>query len=508
MEKSVSFLTIINIVQMLSSLAIQALIAVYLGANWQRDSLFIAMSIPLFINVILTGSVSFMLTPITAAYKSSVFTRKFYNKVLIGLLLITILLCFLLNIQSENIIKILAPGFDNQEIIFTKLLFSYSILIIPIQGVSSIINSYWVTIEKTLFPSISILLGNLFTICLIIYYGKSFSAESAANTLMLGYGLTFIITTIAYLLFIDKSIHENDYNDVSKNLKISIAPFVKQAALLLILLTFNRSASILESRFASNLDIGTISNLRYSAYIVTFLVNAVSTPVITVYYAELCRQWDNKAWNQISNFFEKGILTLTIVGAIIASISILSISELLNIFLPFTNFTAAQMILLGSYIKISMFTFILLSLSNFLGRIFYISNRFVLVAIIDVVVLVLYIVLSQILSNYFEGYGLSLAYCFYGFIVFGFYVVIAREKFNIELKKKFWIKFLSILIVSLVSFFAGFIVKYLLNLVIYPLWGTLWGIVAFFIVLITFLNRKKLLPFLPFFNRLYVNPIS
>jgi putative peptidoglycan lipid II flippase len=500
MKKSVSLLTLINIAQMFSSLIIQILIALVLGVNVQRDSLFIAMSIPLFINVILTSSVSFMLTPITIHYKSLRVTKLFYNKVLTAIFFIVIIICFFLYLQGDNIIGLLAPGFGQEELKSTKKLLIYCLLMIPIQAISSIINSFWITIEKTLFPSLSLLLGNLITIFGIIYLGDKLNANSAIKTILLGYVLTFIVTTAYYIIHTYKNSNNHEENKPFENIKLQLYPFLRQAILLLILLLINRSANIFESRFASTLDVGTISNLRYAAYIVTFGVNAISTPVITVYYAELCKLWNDKAWDKISIFFENGILTLSLVSSIIASICTLSISELLMFFLPMTKFTSTQLMILSSYIKISMITLILLSLSNFLGRVFYISNKFVLVALIDVLVLVSYIFFSKILVGSFEGYGLSISYCIYSICIFIAYLFVSKNSFNIEFSKIFWLKFSSIILINLVSFLLGYVAKNLLNTTGTTILGSLIGSMFFFVSLIILLIKFRLKSYLPFLD--------
>lgn len=503
MTKKLSILTVLNVIQMLFSLIIQVLFAFVLGADSERDSLFIAMSVPIFFNTVLTASVGVVLTPTAIEYTTIRLQRLFFNKIIVIVAILTIGIGLLFFLNKQLIIEFLAPGFNEQKSKFTANLLKYSILIIPIQAVSIVINSFWVTINRILIPSNSAIVGNIFTVVFLIWFRRNLNAEYGMIAYLGGYIVTFIIISLYYLADGLNVIVTKNEETILANHKLLFSSSI----ILIILIIINRSSSLIESRIASKLENGTISYLRYSSFLSTFLVGATTTPVTVAYYSDLCKLWLNQEKDKIIVFLEKGLLILTIICFTIVGAFILTIDELLLFVKDWSNFLDNQIHILSNYFKIIIFSYIFFSQSNFLGRLFYISNNFLKGAIFDLFLLLFYIVISYTLVDYFGGIGLAFATIFQSiFALVGIYWTLTKKVHNLNFSIFFFKNILITIFVWATSFLFAWFIKEIFSSFLNSFLIMFISLFIYFLFLLLGLVKTQIIYYLPLTNKIaYLN---
>ena len=495
MIKTLSILTILNVIQMVISLVIQLLFAIVLGADSERDILFIAMSIPVFLNTVLTASIGVVLTPAAVSYNNE---EKFifFNKVLFAIAIFTISICLLLFFVKSHIVNILAPGFDSPKKIITSNLLNFAFLIIPVQAATLVINSFWITINKVLFPTISIIAGNVLTITIILFFKEKFNAEYGMISYLLGYSLSFLFVLILYMAGNEKS-----KTNTKNYLRIGEFKLLLQSsAILILLIIINRSSGIIEGRIASKLENGTISYLRYSAFLVTFLVGITTTPIITSTYSDLCKYWVENRKDKVTLFMEKGLVMLAIICLTIIGVFILSLDELLLFIKGWSNFSTSQLIILSQYFKITIVSYFFLSLSSFLGRLFYISNNFLKGAVFDLILLFFYILSAYLLVECFGGVGLAIATVTNSvFALIGIYWTLSYKIHRLNFSPLFFISLLKVTFIWI----ASFLIPYFMKLFISDYFNPISIVSIKLIVYLSFLGfalyKTNLLIYFPFF---------
>ncbi len=494
MKKKLSILTVLNVILMLSNFIIQLLSALFLGADWERDALFISMSIPSFFNIVLTASIGVVMTPFAILHEDSETKLIFYNKLLLIVTIYVSIIVLILYIGSFEFTKILAPGFSREKVLMTNELMTFSILIIPIQSATLIISSYWITIQKVLIPTLTTIFGNILTMSLILWFKdkSDLTPKYILFSFISGYMLTLFLIGIYYF-------SQNNFIPKFKQNIIGLNSLLKSSFILILLILLNRSSIIIENRIASNLESGTISYLRYSAYFTSFLVSATTIPVITVYYSELCLLWKNNEIKRIISFLERGIFILSLVSLLIIGSFILTVKELLLFVKDWTKFSLTQIDLLSFYLKISVISYLFLSLSGFLGRLFYISNNFLKGAILDLGLLFTYIIISYIFVFYWKGFGLAVASVLQATLAFiGVYWTLTKKVLYLDFDKKNRIIFFNMLFIWCFSFliilvlkeqFAEILNTYLNAILSLILYLTLFGTLLFY----SFKKNKSIL---------------
>jgi putative peptidoglycan lipid II flippase len=419
---------------MLSNLVIQAMLVALLGAGMERDSLFVAMSVPLFLNTLTSSSIGMVATPTILAYTDQSQQHHATDRMLRSVAIVAVLTGIFFYVFRDELIGALAPGFEMRQRIITSGLCAITLAIIPLQAVTAILSGFWLAVERVLLPSLSLLLGNALTIGIMVWCGQRLTASLSATAYLAGVLLVCLVQAVAYYSRRHKTCKPASVpvdNDGTRSL-------LKQSSLLMLIGTVSRSNSLVERRIASDFSGGTISCLGYAGYIVSFLVNATTAPTASAYYSKLCRLWNEGNRVELHQFFEKGLSIVIICCLGVIGIVLLLFSEMFGIVLPWTKLTLANAHELSTYVKILMPGYLFLAASSFISRIFYISGRFVLAALLDCIGLFVYLGAAYWLSRHFGAYGLALATSLYAMCLGLLIYFVVRNIYRFSFSKNFW----------------------------------------------------------------------
>ena len=439
---------------MFSSLGIQVLMAVYLGAGRDRDSLFVAMSVPFFLNSLMVGSISATITPTILSNQDVGAQRSILHGILIRISGMAVILALVLYLLRGTVIRLLAPGFGNEQQAFTANLFSYALPIIPFQAGTAVLSGYWVARERVFLPSISLLLGNLTIVGLMALAGWH-SAPRVVFATLCGTSLGGIIPCVAYMIEqvpASARVLSRATNSPSK--------YYGQVAPLMLSGIVGRSTSIIERRLASPYTDGTLSCLSYAGYLVSFLVSATTAPAATAYYSQLCQHWNAGNQTAIASFLQKGLRIVITWSLAAAGIILLTFNDLFHLVLPWTRFTVADAARLTSYIQIMMIAYVFLACTSFVGRIYYISGRFVQASLLDCGGFLIYIAAASILTRFLGGYGLAVATTIYAVILCLIYFFSIHHQFEVAFDRRFWGSIFVWFVVWMAGLGCGFLLKH------------------------------------------------
>jgi putative peptidoglycan lipid II flippase len=438
----ITTLTGLSLALMLTNLATQAAIAIFLGAGPARDALFVAMSIPLFLNTLVIASVGTVATPSIIAHGAGSRQQWAADRLLVSVTTVAVVLALTLYLCRGGLVELLSPGFGPSQRELTRNLFTYTLAIIPFQAATSVLSAYWLAVERVLWPSFSLLLGNIFTVSIIAWIGQTLSATQTAISYFGGAALVCLIQGIAYAA----CRHTLGGVKPDKQSSGKIRHAGRQSVMLMLLGAVSRSTSLIERRLASNLNSGTISCLGYAGYVISFLVNATATPTATAYYSKLCRDWTANNHIEIKRFMERG-LTLVVGSCLLVSGLIIILMEaVLNFLLPHTRLTAENGIELQLYIYILLPAYLCLASSSFVSRLFYISGRFIQAAMLDCAALVIYIVFAFGLAAGFGGRGLAAATTIYALVLALLVFYALKKSIGFSFSRTFWLHITEITI--------------------------------------------------------------
>ncbi len=480
MLKKITALTLLNMALMLSNFAIQAITAVFLGASSERDALFVAMSIPVLVNLIVVFSFGTVATQAILTHRSPGEQCRASDGLLRTVTLATILLAALCYAGRHWIVSILAPGFDPHQRAYAGGLFASSLAMMPFQAAIALMTGYWVAIDRVMLPPVSLLLGNTFVVGVLLSIGSTMDAAQAAIAVLGGAILSFLVQGTGYCSHRHRllAIRGRDSGQSP-----GPNPY-RQSLILLVLGAIGRSNSMIERSFASRFGSGTISCLGYANYLIGFLITLTTAPVATASYGALCRRWNEGNRNDIKEFFERGLGLVIGYGLVIAGIVLLLVEESLRVVLPWTSFSLQNVNELVIYVRVLMIAYLVFSISSFISRIFYISGRFTQAALTDCAGLPLYVVAAAILSRFYGGYGLALASSLYAvghsILVFG----TVFWSFGLRFPRRFLKDTLIIIIVWGGALLAGFVTKTLLAAKVSHPWSAALGSLVYICLIV------------------------
>lgn len=440
MKRKVTTFTLLSVTLMGSNVIIQGLIAIYLGAGVERDTLFVAMSVPLFLNTLMMASFGSVVTPTVVAQPHHAKQRGVATRMLLNFTAAAAGLTGLLFIFREGLVRLLAPGFEMTEQAHTAGLLSIALAMVPLQSASCILGGYWIARERVMLPNMAILVGNLALIVILAWSGSSITGVRVAWYYLFGAAITFAMQGFVYLTE-TRSRASSGTMDLGER---DSHPY-RDALPLLGSSTLGRSGPLIERHLASGFNAGTISCLGYVGYLLNFLVNATTTPLATVYYARMCRQWNEGRRDELLQFLEKGIILVVWGSLMVAGSILLTAHDLLRVIQPYTNFSEANMKEMADYTSILMIAYVSMSLASFISRMFYISGKFVRAALLDCLTVLCYLALAVPLSHWFGAYGLVAATSVQMTFLVGLVIWGVKRHFCIVLPRRLWVELTKML---------------------------------------------------------------
>ena len=187
---------IFSLVSRILGLFRDRILAGIFGAGPELDVYYAAFRIPDFIyNILIAGGVVVAFLPLFSDYflKDKEMAWRFASNVLNIFLFSLILIALGLFVFAPAIVKIIVPGFDNQQIQLTVLLTKILLLSPILLGLSSVFSGILQYFNKFLFYSLAPILYNLGIILGIIFLTPHFGIAGAALGVITGALLHFLI---------------------------------------------------------------------------------------------------------------------------------------------------------------------------------------------------------------------------------------------------------------------------------------------------------------------------
>ena len=420
---------------MLTSMAVQLVIAMELGAGAERDSLFVAMSVPLFLNMLLVSTVGVVITPAVLSHRDPAVQRRMVLRVLLYLGLGTAALAGTLYGVRAAFVDLLAPGFNGANRALTTELLAVAVMIMPVQAAASVLGGYLVARERILLPNVALSAGNTLTLAGILCLGRALTARDVVLATLAGAVLVLVIQAVA--LFVRRASLDSAV-EADGTPGTGFGRFYKQAMPLVLSGLVSRSMPLVERNLASSMGVGTISWLGYAGYMVYFLVNATTAPTATAYFAPMCNLWNEGRREQVGAILESNLLIVLTVALTGGGLFVVAGSEVLQALALNTKFTPADVAEFVTYGRFLMVAYVFLACGGLLSRLFYVAGASLQMAVLDCLATGFYVVAAFLLARGFTGRGLAVAVSLHSIVVTALFVRWARRQFVQRLRGEFF----------------------------------------------------------------------
>jgi putative peptidoglycan lipid II flippase len=390
---------------------IQLVVAYFFGTTFERDAYFIVSTIPNYITAIIVGSFGIMLLPKLTGYISNKGNKEFRDFLNIFFSSITILILILILFIiffADEIVNLIANGYsDNQKDITVKLL----ILVIPsvfFNVFTNFLSTLYYLKNKFIYSSIAPIIGGFFNIIVVVLLTNYIGIYALP--------LGFLLGSIASFAFLCFKIPTRNFKIKIVFNDIDFLRYLKSCLPLLLTGLLFRTGNIFEKVIAAGLSVGSVSFLGYSGQLVSILATLISNGIAITVYPVLALAWSNNDNYTFSHYFLKAIRIIILVSLPITALSILFGKELITIVFQRGQFGLESTKAVYSSLVFMSFSIIFTSLGSVIVKVFYLTNKTLLLSILEIVGLLYYIIPAFFLSKYFGVDGMAITTSISSFI--------------------------------------------------------------------------------------------
>jgi len=412
--KSISYVTIGLILGRLTSFIKHAIIVKYTGITYEADIFFLVNTIPeTVINVIIAGILTGAFIPLASqelATKGNVAFKKFVNNsfYIIGVLLLA--LSGFLFVFSGIISQLLAPGyeFEQQKIVANMLkILSPGILFI---GLAAILTGTLQSIEKFFIPSFGLFIANLSTIVVTILFYKEYGIYAAAIGTSIGFFLWFLYQipyTFKYLM----PVYQPDIKSetIRKLFHLTIPT--------ILIIAINNFVLVIEKVFATELVVGTITELNLAFRLALIFSSILVLPLGTVLLPKLSKQYTKDNLDEFFKIIRKAFLFVSILSFAVVMIVLINAQSIAGIIYAPIGISNQAINHIAEYLRLYVFGFLGLFFYPIVLRVFFATQKVKYLLIADILGFISYLFFVILLISHLQSYVLPLGYGIYYFVV-------------------------------------------------------------------------------------------
>jgi putative peptidoglycan lipid II flippase len=439
---------------LLAGLASQVATAYLFGAGTEMDAFFTALTIPLYLQIVLLGGLPFVVIPAFVTEENAGNEEAAWS--LTGTLIwvsgiFLFLIAFACAIYSRFIIDITAPGFGDSKSELASQMLAIIIFSVPFMGLSSFTSGVQNIRGKFFSPATATAIGSIGNLVILL------SLHSTLGPIALAWGslgsavLQSCVTAIPVIRHGWNRLMPIGDPRLKEMFKL-ITPFI-----LFGLITSSRL--ILERFFASGLPNGQISYLGYANKISNIFVILLATSIASAIFPAMARSFAKDSSTGLVRQFDYGLsVTFAVALPSVTIISALSIPLIKSLFErgAFQEGTTLSISLIIPIVMINDVLFRMIN--NMIQRTYYVLKDTLTTNLISSLTILLYIICAKMLTARWGYMGLAFAQP----IQMGFNILIVSLLLAGKLKdlpvKKLFRNFFRYLVVSLAASFIGWMV--------------------------------------------------
>lgn len=401
--KSTIIITGFSIVGILISFLSQLIVAFFYGATFFRDAYFIAVTIPVFLSAVITGSFGYVFLPklTELQIQRPELVKNFINSSLSFFILSLSALTIILLIFSINIIEFLIPNYTLEEKLFVNKILFIVLPTLIFNVIANIFSSLYQIENNFTLPSISPILSSIINVIVFLILNKKLGITALAVGYLSGSIMSCLILSPILLKY------KFSFTFLIRNphlislLKISIPLFLTG-------LLF-RSTTLFERILASKLEKGSISYLGYSSQILAILATITSNGIGTSIYPAMSRFWAEKNMESLRNYINKSLRIILLVSLPIALYIFQYAPQIIYFIFQRGAFTEKVTMSVSMALAISMGAFIFQGIGTIVSKLFYITGETSMFSFIGLIEILTYILLSYFLLTKYSFLSLSIS---------------------------------------------------------------------------------------------------
>ncbi|MCC6818849.1 MAG: polysaccharide biosynthesis C-terminal domain-containing protein [Bacteroidia bacterium] len=403
----------------------QTVIAYYFGTDLQRDAYFSALTIPAYLIILFSGSISTIFLPYYVDFRknnSKEDVVKFGSSMLGCSIIFLLVVCAIGFISSRQIVDWIAPGFSLQQKVLTREIFDILIFTVIFQALSSVVIVFHHVDSKFLRPALSPLIIPITSFVAVLFFHKH-------GIIALAFGAQ-IGSFLSLVILITALADKVKFRDLIGLINPATKKVIILSMPLLISGSIYRLTTVIERIIGSTLPNGSISALGYSNQIYVLLVTIATGSIATTFFPKMAHSWSGGMSDEFNKIACRAIKLILAITLPIAAIFFTLGQPIIMILFQRGAFDSAATISVAESLKLFLGAFIFSGLGSVIGKIFYITNRTMAVSIVSIVEIFVYAICAYFLSHYYSYLGLAFSLTIStGFNIFVMTYLLIRWKY-------------------------------------------------------------------------------
>ena len=381
------------------------LIAFYIGTSMSTDTYFLAFTASMLLTKIITDGLLLSLIPIYQQIDKRDGMKgrvEFTNNVLNTYASLGIVLAIIGILSAPWIIRIMGPGFGEEEFAQTVRLFRIGVPIIIFDFIRVIGSAYLQSIHAFKAGARSGIVYNLVFIIYLLFFSPYFGVE--------GLMVAGIIAVISQAIILWKPVFKGGYKYkphilLKDRLLIRLNTFMFP---ILLGVGINEVNLVVDNAVGSTLETGTIAELNYANDTITFFIMLIIVSLVTAIFPVLSQRFRDDNSETLRKSFNYSIKLMVIVSLPLAILLMTMAEPIIRLFYQRGMFTYEDTLQTASILRYYSPAIIGMSLLTLLNRIFYAVHSLFTPVVVGLIGLVLNAVLSIIFAQTLGAKGLAL----------------------------------------------------------------------------------------------------
>ena len=387
----------------------QVLIASYFGASAEMDAFLTALAVPLYLEAILVGGLSFVFIPIFIEERSN--GREDDAWALVGTLLwltIGLLLALAIGLMFSvpSVTSLLASGVSAEKAVMVQSMMGIMVLSIPFSGIGSLTVGVENARNRFFMPAAATAVGSMANALVLVVLYPYLGALALAWAYLASVVVRSLVTLVpVYRHGWDRLIPLHDKRVIQ--MAYLIAPFIFFGVL-------TRATPIVERYFAADLPDGHLSYLGYADKVSQIINRLIGNIVATAMFPVIATSFTERGREGLVAMVRYGLrFTCAVAFPVVALLSAASVPLITTLF-EYGAFDHATTLQVSRIIPIVLVGTILFQMvGSLISRAFYVLKDTHTVSMTAAVAALGYIVLAYYLARTWGYVGLAASQALY-----------------------------------------------------------------------------------------------
>lgn len=408
--KSSLIVSVLSIAGLALGFVSTCVIAAVFGAGRQMDVFFAAITIPTFINSILCSSLSFTFIPVLAEYGATdkKDTDEIISGFLLGSLLVSFLLCLMMIGTAPLLMRKIAPGFTDSEVIQSSNLLRWLLPLIIFTVANELMSSVYYSFRKFLLPSLVKLIIPTLTVFFVLAFHSVMETRSIVIAMLAGsiFQSCFLFIGLLRMSGVSLILRPRlNHPGIIKILKLMIP--------LLLGLIASRALPFIDRYFLSTLDKGSIAYVEYGFKLLSAIPPVIVSGIAIAVFPVMAKHASLRQWDELIVLISKGIRLLFFLSIPFVVILGPHSNKIVALVFQRGAFTLADSIAVGGVFGLYLLALPAMAIGTIIGQAYYVLQDTKIAAFVGVIQVVIYILTVCLLLPWLGYLAIPASYSIY-----------------------------------------------------------------------------------------------